>query len=253
MSTLFSSARAAAVATICAASLSSNAHATIIAAPSSIVDHGSYITDLVNHRDWYKFSNVASTNGESFEDALAQFGTQGWAGAAIADVQLLEAQFGWVSDTPSYSANANFGLTQAMAGYLGYTAHYSFEDGPVSDAYDDINAVTSDLVFFGTQGTHLVSQSSTETFVDARGNTIFFGDSVDGFHDTLSFGESNEIYGVWLTRESAAVIPAVPEPSEWAMLGFGLIGLSVRSRVIRNRSYSAAPGTIQDCGLGRLV
>ena len=69
-------------------------------APVSIVDHGSYITDTVNQRDWYKFSNEANTVGQSFLEAEAQFMPLGWSVAGLSQVQDLQEQFGWTVGHP---------------------------------------------------------------------------------------------------------------------------------------------------------
>jgi hypothetical protein len=203
------------------------AQADIKSNPSSIVDHGSYITDTVNQRDWYKFSNSLNTLGDSFEEAMATFAPLGWSVASLDQVQGLQAQFGWTADTPSLSYNDNFGLTYAMGDYLGYTMSYYGDVNGYEDHGLMIQAVTSDSYFFETYA-HAVTMSQTENYVGPRGDQYYLGDKVQGVYDLLPAGTANEDYGVWLSRDS---VPAVPEPGTWALCGLGLMGVFVRRRM----------------------
>ena len=126
--------------------LGTSARSAIVSNPASIVDHGTYISDTVNHLDWYKFSNPATSVGLSFTAANVIAGA-GWHFASLAQVQSLQAQFGWVMDTFDF-ASGNAGLTAAMASYLGFTGVQSSH--PVSSPFlvttvSSISAMTYDL------------------------------------------------------------------------------------------------------------
>ncbi len=211
-------------------SLPVNALATIDPAPPSIVDHGSFITDLVAHRDWYKFSNPSTTIGLSFEDALTQFAPLGWMAASLSDVQALQGGFGWSADTATFSLNDNYGLTDAMASYLGYTATYFVDGGLTTDVYQTIQGVTSEAFFFGDALSRGVTTSETQIRTIVRDGVYLFGDFVDGGNGLLAEGASDSAYGVWLTRDSIPPTRTLPEPGSSLLLLVGLSGLLVRRR-----------------------
>jgi hypothetical protein len=222
-----------------AALVAPGAFASVVYNPSSIVDHGSYITDTVNQRDWYKFSNAANTKGLAFEAAMSQFAALGWSGASITQVQGLQGQFGWTADTLSISANDNYGLTSAMSDYLGYTAQFFVgSDAGVGTYFDYIDAVTTDQFFFNGSNVpyRIVTESRMERIRDERGNTILFGDYVDGVHDVQAFNDPapNGLNAVWLTRDTA-LVGNVPEPASWALVAVGLSALFMRNRARRVR------------------
>ncbi len=235
-------ARRSAVAAVCGAlALTAiESRASIVDIPPSIVDHGSYITDTVHGFDWYKFSNVDSTIGLSAEAALAHFAAMGWITATVAQVQSLEGQFGWTDDTPGAFSTANFGLTNAMAAFLGYTAQYTFDDGGTSETTRAIHGIASDVAFVDALSYHPVTASETYEGEIPNVGTYVYGDSVDGFGDWQQAGTGNGIYAVWLSRPTrGSADPGtgtndVPEPGTWALMlaGIGAI-VAERRRVVR--------------------
>lgn len=230
---------AIAAAALLAASL---AHADIVYAPLSIVNHGSYITDTVDHLDWYRFDNAVNTLDISFDAALAAFAPLGWGAASLSQVQGLQGQFGWVSDS-----DPNFSLTDAMAGYLGYTGTYfTFGIGLESERVQQLRAMTSETFFIGADLTGPYQQLTlSETFqsIDADGQSFLSGDVVAGDDGVQLHSQAGDGVGTWLVRASASgdgcgrastapcdipPIPPVPEPETWALTAVGLVGMLMR-------------------------
>lgn len=201
--------------------------------PVTIVDHGSFVTDTVNHRDWYKFSNADTTIGLSYAAAANHFNPLGWGTSSLAQVQSLQAQFGWLADTPTFSLNANYALTAAMGGYLGTTGTFFTDEANGTREDVGIDAVTSDLSLFFENNVLLsklsVSTSHYQGFTDLHQQQFFFGDFVEGTHAFQTATAVEPYVGVWLSRESTA---PVPEPGTWALfgLGIGFLGLFMRRR-----------------------
>jgi hypothetical protein len=225
----------------------SGAHAGIDFAPASIVDHGSYISDTVNHLDWYKFSNLATTVGQSYDSSVAQFGALGWISAGLTQVQGLQSQFGWTADTFDFGPNANFGLTIAMGAYLGYTYDDVFEasDTQIQETAA-IRAMTWDGFCVGNDCDQNTTDSEVKTFVtliDGQNTLTSLGDFVDGSEAYQFEGTAVDGVGTWLVRESASdgcsrlapidcggPTPALPEPETWALTLLGLIGILLSRR-----------------------
>ncbi|HZV65604.1 MAG TPA: hypothetical protein VFG03_11935 [Telluria sp.] len=194
------------IAAISIAVLMPLAQAGVIDHPASIVDHGTYITDTVNQLDWYKFSNPVNTVGWSMDTWMGN-ALPGWSVASVNQVKGLEAQFGWTADT-LVAWGDNYGLTEAMATYLGHT--YSFYSG---DNLDDgtfmIQAMTSDAYYFfnpATQDTddlrYQVTTSQFFTEADGSGATLYFGDYVNSEFAFRKPGEADDPTGIWLSRAS---------------------------------------------------
>ena len=243
-----------AAATTLAASLAAPiAQADIVTAPPGVVNHGSYITDTVNHLDWYRFDNVANTRDVSFDAALAAFTPLGWSAASLNQVQLLQAQFGWVADTPFLGLNGNYGMASAMADYLGYTSvDYTFNGALAGTTDYQISAMTSETFYFDSNPNTPMQMVTFDLFhldTDAHGQNFFTGDFVEADHALQGRGMSTLGVGTWLTRASiddtgcgrvapgncgVGGIAPVPEPETWLLTGAGLIGLLMRRNRVRD-------------------
>jgi hypothetical protein len=236
--------RLAALVTVAAATLVAPAvHAGIVYNPATVVDHGTYITDTVNHLDWYKFSNSENTVGMSYKGFQAAQGNgayAGWSVASITQVQSLETQFGWTQDTPGpHGLFPNFGLTSAMASYLGTTIAYSVQIDGEWKSVNIIQAMTSDRFYlWDDQGqpdieTLLVTTSRTYGLQNAEGQ-FYYGDLVNSMFEFQYLDETDEYNGIWLSRASlsdatcgrtACAATNVPEPGSIALLTLGFGGL----------------------------
>lgn len=239
------------------------AQAGVIYNPATIVDHGTYITDTANHLDWYKFSNAVNTIGWSKNNWLAN-SLSGWSIANLAQVQGLETQFGWTTDTLTESLNANFGLTEAMAGYLGHTVEF-YSGNNFTDGVHMIQAMTSETYFFWNDVTQAYDderlQVTTSQFFDSvdpsDGLQFLYGDYVDSEYAFRTPGDADELTGIWLSRASVdggggagvdcgrlapCPVNQVPEPGSTCLVLLGLSGLAVfrRSRFTFSRRIAAA-------------
>lgn len=251
-----------AIAALAASALfSASAQAGIVFSPASIVDHGSYITDTVNNLDWYKFSNSDNTVGKSYNATLAEFSPLGWSSASISQVQGLETQFGWTADTFAKSGTTdNFGLSEAMASFLGYTSTFYTDGGFFSDSTvrtDSISAMTNDTFFLFSDVLNdydftkpFQQTTQSETYLDnsPRNGLFFYGDYVNGNEGTQGSDVTDDFTGTWLTRTSSVPDPGcspggavpcdheLPEPTSMALFALGLAALaSKRSRSAAKR------------------
>lgn len=228
--------------------LGASAQAGIVNNPGSIIDNGTYITDTVNHLDWYKFSNDVSTVGMSYNAVLASPQFAGWYSADRGQVQGLQTQFGWSADTSDFSNNENLGLTRAMATYVGYTAIEVFDQG-------NSDFIVSWLITAMTYDWRLDSNSYVEQNValsefqsfenTGTGSHVEYGDYIDGESSWQMELTKTEGIGTWLTRVSVETTPPtcgnadhpcpnnVPEPTSITMVGLGLVGLVAKRKSIR--------------------
>ena len=189
--------------TAVAALLNPAAHGAIDNAPASIIDNGTYITDSANNLDWYKFDNSVTTIGMSYQQILDSSAFATWAPASLAQVQSLETHFGWAFDTPSTNGlNENFGLTDAMAGYLGYTSSFFALGTPDTERTDVIEVMTSEsYFFFGSPDIYqLVTTSRTFMVTDLHNQSFFYGDYVEGGYRLQNVLTEDDSAGTWLVR-----------------------------------------------------
>ena len=185
----------------------------IITNPVGIVDHGDYITDTVNGLDYLDFS---FTTGLSFDTAITTFSPAGWQAATGAQVQSLEALFGWVADTPSIfgaGPTANAGLTDAIAGYLGYT--FFNTTATTCCGNRGILATLADVRSAGT---------NWDAFLQIDVITNNLNDQVDINYESGPTGtgvtsNSFAFQATWLVRAAS-----VPEPTTTALIALGLLG-----------------------------
>ena len=189
---------------------SAPAMAQIISNPASLVDEGTFVLDTATNKEWLKFN---STIGLSFNQAVATYSSSGWTVATGIQVQGFESLFGWTSDTPFAGVTQNNGLTDAMAGYMGYTG---------------ITAAGGRLIW------------ATTSDGDRSGNywNTFSGHSQDilTYHDYVTthniltpgdFAGAGTYGGVWMTQ-----VAPIPEPSTYIMMlcGLGFLVFSMRRR-----------------------
>jgi len=197
--------------------------------PASIVDHGTYITDTANGLDYLKFR---STLGMSFNDAIATYASAGWQAATGTQVQSLEGQFGWVSDTPSIwgaGPTANAGLTDAVAGYLGYTFYNT--KPPTCCGNRGILATTADVRSSGT---------NWDAFLQIDVATNNLNDQVDIHYANGPLGAgatsgSISYQATWMVQTTP-----VPEPETYAMMLAGLCLLGFMGRRRKQKEAVAA-------------
>jgi PEP-CTERM motif len=227
----------------------SSVKAAIISNPASIVDHGTYVSDTVNHRDWYKFSNFENTKGQSYKASLAQFAPQGWTGASLSQVQGLQAQFGWTVDTPNSFFNINYSLTYAMSDILGYTDVFYVTGSTVGalDVTTSIIAMTSETFFLSSSpnvARQQITLSSSKSSFDGRSQFPFnVGDNVNGDFALQAATVSELGVATWLTRTTPGIINnactrvdpqpcpgTVPLPSSIVLIGLGLLGFIARRK-----------------------
>lgn len=217
-------------ATLLSFSAISSAQAGLIWNPSTIVDHGSYITDTANKRDWYKFNNPVNTVGWSMNGWMQAYGNNGWSVASDVQVNGLKSQYGWVIDTPdSKISNTNLGLTSAMGEDLGFTLKWfggldhelgaNFLEAMTSSAGSLVDPVTGTVTAYSG-----ISSLRTYTY-DTGSGMVYYGDDVASelrWQDK-SLGQGDT--GIWLSRASADVIVDVPEPGSAPLMLLGLGGL----------------------------
>lgn len=234
---------------------STRALAQIVTNPASIsyTAGNSYITDNVNHLDWYRFDASNNTVGLSYNQVLASSFFSGWSVASLDQVQGLETQFGWKNDTPtSAGSTPNSGLTDAMSAFLGLTGTFF---APVPNGTLESRSIfgmTSDLFFIGPKTdvlTHNVTNSTDYKTIDLHGgNAFFFGDYVQGGFGFQTPDKTDNSTGTWLVRTAANCTAhdcttVTPEPSSMLLVAAGLLGLG---SVLRRRARTT-PRLLPDC------
>ena len=198
--------------------------AAIVSEPLSVVCpvDATYCTDTSNHLDWYKFSNVETTVGLSYHQAIgSSFALAGgWRAATGREVNSLWAQYGWTADTPTGEGhNDNSGLASAVISDLGPTL-----------------TSPGDPTFNYILGNIDVGDSSYAGYAQLYSNGRTLDDRVDTHTSPYIYlPKSTRIYflGTWLVRETA--VSDVSEPGTLAIFGVALAGLGyIRRRQLRS-------------------
>lgn len=211
----------AALTALVATLFTATVEAAIVPNPDSVVCrvNATYCTDTANQLDWYKFSNVETTVGLSYFQATgSSFALAGgWRAATGREVNLLWAQYGWTSDTPSGEGhNQNSGLASAIVSDLGSTLSF-----PSDPAYNYI------------LGNIDVGNSNYAGYAQVVSDGRTLDDRVDTYSSpNIYFSKSRSIsfLGTWLVREK--VTYEVPEPDTLTLLTVAIVGLGV----LRHRS-----------------
>jgi hypothetical protein len=174
-----------------------NAHAVIITNPAALTDYGSFVRDSSSGLDWLKFN---ASVGLSYNQALAA--NAGWQAATGAQVQAFESLFGWFFDTPFAGTTVNNGLTDAMAGWLGYTAG---------------NSTSNPRYIWAQHADTDGAGNHWNSYAVHSQDTLTYHDYVTTYNITTApdvvVGAD---YGTWLVRQS------VPSPQPLSLLLLGL-------------------------------
>jgi hypothetical protein len=171
---------------------------------------------------------------------------------APANAATLTEGFTFSDSSNAVIASGSFSYDSALAGVIGYSDLTAFSINVLGQSYD-LSFVNSQLsnpdayVYFGFDlGSKSFVPQAVGGYAGPYSTILAAGDDVSGFFvsplpgqdDPANTGADGQIakYGPFQTAIASQVqVNAIPEPSTWAMMIAGLLGLAGIARIKRRR------------------
>ncbi|MFW5425828.1 MAG: VPLPA-CTERM sorting domain-containing protein [Methylophagaceae bacterium] len=174
---------------------------------AAIIDHGTYLSDLTNNKDWL---DVTATIDRSYDDISSKFGVgqefDGWSYANSSDLEALVISAAGAPDSVNTNTlNYTGEKLDELIALLGVTRADGRAESVLGILIDETSA-------FNTMGIlRDILTPGVDDIAFLRSGAFF-----DSF--------ANSITGNYLIRDSVSV-SAVPIPAAIYLMGSGLIGL----------------------------